>query len=72
VFLVAPAGTPAAVIEKLSKAVRDGIAAPEVQENFAKQGATPTPSSPEELGLRIQEETRRWAAVVKEAGIKVE
>jgi len=72
VFLVAPAGTPAAVIEKLSKAVRDGIAAPEVQENFAKQGATPTPSSPEELGQRIQEETRRWAAVVKEAGIKVE
>jgi tripartite-type tricarboxylate transporter receptor subunit TctC len=72
VFLVAPAGTPAAVIEKLSKAVREGIAAPEVQENFAKQGATPTPSSAEELGLRIEEETRRWAAVVKEAGIKVE
>ena len=72
VFLVAPSGTPAAVIERLSKAVRDGIAAPDVQENFAKQGATPTPSSPEELGLRIQEETRRWAAVVKEAGIKVE
>jgi tripartite-type tricarboxylate transporter receptor subunit TctC len=72
VFLVAPAGTRAAVIERLSKAMRAGIGAKDVQENFAKQGATPTPGSPQQLGAQIAEETRRWAAVVKDAGIKVE
>jgi tripartite-type tricarboxylate transporter receptor subunit TctC len=72
VFLVAPAGTPAAVVQKLSAGVRAGLAAKDVQENFAKQGATPTPSSPQELGAKIAEETRRWAAVVRDAGIKVE
>jgi tripartite-type tricarboxylate transporter receptor subunit TctC len=72
VFLVAPAGTPAPVIRKLSAAVRAAIGAQDVLENFAKQGATATPSSPDELGAKIQEETRRWAAVVRDAGIKVE
>jgi tripartite-type tricarboxylate transporter receptor subunit TctC len=72
VFLVAPAGTPSAVVQKLSNAVRAAVTAKEVQENFAKQGATPTPSSPQELGAQIAEETKRWAAVVRDAGIKVE
>jgi tripartite-type tricarboxylate transporter receptor subunit TctC len=72
VFLVAPAGTPAALIQKLSAATRAAVTSKEVAENFAKQGATPTPTSPQELGARIAEETRRWAAVVKDAGIKVE
>lgn len=72
VFLVAPAGTPAPVVEKLSKAVRAAVTSKEVEENFARQGATSTPSGPDELGRQIAEETRRWAAVVRDAGIKVE
>jgi tripartite-type tricarboxylate transporter receptor subunit TctC len=72
VFLVAPAGTPRAVIEKLSRATQAAVTSKDVAESFAKQGATPTPSSPEELGAKIAEETRRWAAVVKDAGIRVE
>jgi tripartite-type tricarboxylate transporter receptor subunit TctC len=72
VFLVAPAGTPASVIQRLSAEVRKVVTSPEVEETFAKQGATPTPSAPGELGAQIAEETRRWAAVVREAGIKVE
>jgi tripartite-type tricarboxylate transporter receptor subunit TctC len=72
VFLVAPAGTPQAVIQKLSAATRSAVTANDVQENLAKQGATPTPSSPAELGAQMAEETKRWAAVVRDAGIKVE
>ncbi len=72
VFMVAPPGTPAAAVQKLSVALRGALASREVQENFAKQGATPTPSSPAELGAQIAEEVKRWATVVKEAGIKVE
>src|SRR5688572_19892300 len=72
VFLVAPAGTPQSVVEKLSNAIRAALALPDIQENFAKQGATPTPSNPEQLGAQIAEEVKRWAAVVKDANIKTE
>ena len=72
VFLVAPPGTPAGVVTRLSNALRTAVSAPDVIENLAKQGATAAPSSPAELGAQIAEETKRWAAVVKDAGIKTE
>jgi tripartite-type tricarboxylate transporter receptor subunit TctC len=72
IFVVAPAGTPGVVVRKVSDAILGALAARDVQENFAKQGATPTPSGPEELRAQIAEEVKRWAAVVREAGIKVE
>jgi tripartite-type tricarboxylate transporter receptor subunit TctC len=72
VFLVAPAATPFPVIQRLSNAVRNAVTSKDVEETFAKQGATPTPSSSAELGRQIAEEVQRWAAVVKDAGIKVE
>ena len=72
VFMVAPAGTPAAVIQRLSGAIRAAVTSREVEENFAKQGATPTPSTPAELGAQIAEETKRWAAVVRDSGIKLD
>ncbi len=72
VFLVAPAGTPANVIQRLSAATRTALASRDIEENFAKQGATAAPGTPQELGTLIAEETRRWAAVVKDAGIKVD
>jgi tripartite-type tricarboxylate transporter receptor subunit TctC len=72
VFLVAPAATPVSVIEKLSRSTRAALASAEVQESFARQGAVPTPGTPTQLAAQIGEETRRWAALVKEAGIRVE
>jgi tripartite-type tricarboxylate transporter receptor subunit TctC len=72
VFVVAPAGTPQRAISKLNGAIRGALGSREVEENFAKQGATATPSTPEELRAQIAEEVKRWAAVVKDAGIKLE
>lgn len=72
VFLVAPAGTPSNVIERLSGALGAALKQPEVLENLAKQGATPTPANAAELSGQIAEETKRWATVVREAGIKSE
>lgn len=69
VFLVAPAGTPAAVVQRLSTALRAALVSKDLEENFAKQGATPSPGTPQELGAQIAEEVKRWAAVVKDAGI---
>jgi tripartite-type tricarboxylate transporter receptor subunit TctC len=72
VFMVAPRGTPAGVVQKLSTAIRAAVKSRDVEENFAKQGAVPAPSSPAELGAQMAEEVKRWAAVVKDAGIKLE
>jgi tripartite-type tricarboxylate transporter receptor subunit TctC len=69
VFLVAPAGFSS---DKLSNAVRAAVTSPDVQESFSRQGATPMPAQPAELAARIAAETRRWSAVVKDAGIKAE
>ena len=69
VFLVAPAGFSS---DKLSNAVRAAVTSADVQESFSKQGATPMPAQPAELAARIAAETRRWSAVVKDAGIKAE
>jgi tripartite-type tricarboxylate transporter receptor subunit TctC len=43
-----------------------------VEENLAKQGANATPSTPEGLRVQIAEEVKRWAAVVRDAGVKLE
>lgn len=72
IFVVAPAGTPRFAIEKLSSAILKALSSPDVGESFAKQGASATPSAPEELRAQIAEEVKRWAAVVREAGIKLE
>jgi tripartite-type tricarboxylate transporter receptor subunit TctC len=72
VFVVAPAGTPLPVINRLSEKISMILTAPDVQESFAKQGATPMPAQPAELAARITTEVRRWATVVKDAGIKAE
>jgi tripartite-type tricarboxylate transporter receptor subunit TctC len=69
VFVVAPAGFSN---ERLSQALRAAVMSPDVQESFAKQGATPMPAQPAELAARIAAEVRRWATVVKDAGIKAE
>jgi tripartite-type tricarboxylate transporter receptor subunit TctC len=72
VFVVAPAGTPPLTIARLSTAVRAAVGSRAVGEAFARQGATPTPGEPAELAARISAETRRWAAVIRDAGIKPE
>ena len=72
VFVVAPAGTPAPIVQKLADTLRKAVAAKDVEEAFAKLGATPLPLSPSELGAQIAREMKQWASVVKDAGIKIE
>ena len=72
VFVVAPIGTPQPVVTRLNEAMRAALASKDLQDNYERQGATATPTSPEELGRQIAEETRRWATIAKEANIKSE
>jgi len=70
--LIAPAGTPKDVLEKLHKAAVTALGAPELKAQYAKLSAVPSPSSAAEFLAYIQSEEAKWGAVVKSSGIKVE
>jgi tripartite-type tricarboxylate transporter receptor subunit TctC len=70
--IVAPAGTPPAIIAKLHAALSQVQDMPEVQKAFDLQGAAVQKMSSDEFGKFMLAEIRRWERVVKEAGIKAE
>jgi tripartite-type tricarboxylate transporter receptor subunit TctC len=69
--LVAPAGTPPALIAKISADTRKALEAPELKERLFAQGLTTTGNSPQEFANTIRQETALWAKVVKERKISV-
>lgn len=70
--LVAPAGTPAAVVLKLNQVINASLASPEVNARLRMEGAFATPTTPEAFGQLIQSEIKRWRPVVANAGIKAD
>lgn len=71
-FLIAPAGTPQPVVQRLSEAVRAALSAKDLIEGYEKQGASTMPMTADELGSLMAAEVSRWAAVAKDSGIKPE
>jgi tripartite-type tricarboxylate transporter receptor subunit TctC len=67
--LMAPTGTPAAVVDKLNGEVNAILAMPDVREALDKQGMIPTPGKPEALGTLVKNDFARWAEVIKRAKI---
>jgi tripartite-type tricarboxylate transporter receptor subunit TctC len=70
--VVAPAGTPAAIIEKLNAAINDGLTSPEAAAAFAKLGAEVKPGSPKDFAAFLAAETQKWTQVATAANIKLE
>jgi tripartite-type tricarboxylate transporter receptor subunit TctC len=70
--LLAPAGTPPAVIARLHEEMAKIMRMPDIREKFADLGATPIGSTPQELAAFIRAEMTKWAEVVKAANIKIE
>jgi tripartite-type tricarboxylate transporter receptor subunit TctC len=71
--VVAPANTPAPVIDKLNAAVRASLAKPETKEKLKGLGAiTEGGSSPAEFRAWLQTDAERWARVIKAAGVRAE
>lgn len=70
--ILAPAGTPRAVIERLNAELRNTLATPEVRDKLAGLGADLTVTSPEAYRAILQEEAARWAKLVKATGIRIE
>jgi tripartite-type tricarboxylate transporter receptor subunit TctC len=69
--LIAPAGTPTAIIEQINKQVVEALKIPAVRERLATQLMEPVGSSPAEFRALIDREIARWAPVIKAADIKV-
>jgi tripartite-type tricarboxylate transporter receptor subunit TctC len=67
-----PAGTPAAQIARLNAALRAVAAEPEIRGKMLEQGQTPVGSSPEDLAAIQARDTPRWAALIRQAGARVE
>ncbi len=69
--LIAPSGTPPAVIAKINAQVREVLALPAVIEKLKTQLIAPYPSTPEEMRVKIDNEKKLWADVIKAADIKI-
>ena len=69
--LMAPAGTPPAIIAKLHDGTLEAIKAPEAKKALEGQGATPVGGTPAELTAVIEADTARWAKVIHDADIKI-
>lgn len=71
--VLAPAGTPAAIVEHLNAALAKIVQSPEVREQFLRQGvyALP-PTTPAKAAERLRSEVSRWEKVIKEANIKAD
>ncbi len=69
--LIAPAGTPPAIIAKINAEVGDALRKPEVREKLRTQLIEPVPSTPEEVRARMDAEKILWADVIKAADIRI-
>jgi tripartite-type tricarboxylate transporter receptor subunit TctC len=70
--LLAPAGTPQSVLQRLNTAVNEILATSEFRERLLKVGADPVGGSIEEFRQRLRTETERWGGVIRAAGVKAE
>lgn len=70
--LLAPVGTPAAIVARLSEETRSALADPAVKAALTKQGVEPAPTSPENAGAFLRDEHGKWGEVIRRAGIKLE
>src|SRR5262249_61341628 len=68
--IVAPAGTPRPIIDKLSTALRAAVMSDELKARLADDGAEPLPSAPEEYAADIDREETKWGAIGKASGAK--
>ena len=70
--ILAPAGTPGAIVARVNKELNAGLASPELKSRLAAQGADIAGGTPEAFAKVIRADFAKWAKVVKESGAKVD
>ncbi|MEA3158360.1 MAG: hypothetical protein QOK44_5949 [Betaproteobacteria bacterium] len=68
--LLAPAGTPKPIIDRINRDVVASLNLPEARDALLAQGAEPVPTTPQEFDTFLKAEIRKWGKVIKDAGIK--
>jgi tripartite-type tricarboxylate transporter receptor subunit TctC len=72
IALLAPAGTPKPVIDKVAADVKEAVESPEVREKLIAQGAVPQASTPAELQKLIDADRARYGKIIRDKGLKAE
>jgi tripartite-type tricarboxylate transporter receptor subunit TctC len=67
--LMAPAGTPAAILDKINADMHTALRVPEVEKRMQEVGMPPSPTTRQEFDQFVRAEVARWARVIKDAGI---
>jgi len=70
--LIAPAGTPRPIIDKLNAALRAALGADDVKKRLVDDGTEVTPSTPEEYAAFLDKDERKWSQIIKASGAKAE
>ncbi len=70
--LLAPAGTPPAIVNRIQQEVAKALATPDIKDKLVLQGAIPSGNTPTQFAALIKSEHDKWAAVVKASGAKVD
>ena len=70
--IVAPAGTPRPVVEKLNAALNAALGNDDVKKRLAVEGAETLPTSPDEYAADIAREETKWSEIIRKAGVKGE
>jgi len=70
--IMAPAGTPKPIVDRLNAEIQKVLAQPDVKADFAKQGAVPMQMSADDFGKFLAQDIEKWAKVVKVSGAKVD
>ena len=70
--VMAPAGTPRPVLERLSAEISKVVNAQDVKDSWGKQGAVPMGMTPEQFDRFMREDIQKWGKLVKETGMKVD
>jgi tripartite-type tricarboxylate transporter receptor subunit TctC len=70
--IVAPAGTPQPIVDKLYKDIQDVLKSPELTAAFAREGAAAVTITTAEFGKYMEDEMAKWARVVKEGNIRAQ
>ncbi|HYC49360.1 MAG TPA: tripartite tricarboxylate transporter substrate binding protein [Burkholderiales bacterium] len=70
--MVAPAGVPRAIVEKLAAEIGAIVKSPDIAARFEADGAVPVGSTPQQFAAFLRSETAKWAKVIREANIRLE
>jgi tripartite-type tricarboxylate transporter receptor subunit TctC len=70
--LVVPAGTPESIVARIHKNSLQALQAADVRASMERLGLQQEPTTPKELVARIRKETAKWAAIIKDAGIRLQ